>query len=291
MERQLLKAILAVAAGLVERRSQARIVFDDLQIVRVFYWSVLCDRPQCWACDPRNWPLWDRRQPLPSPSTLSRRLRSGSVQRLLDALHARLVPPTQGRLFWMIDGKPLVIGGASKDRQAGYGFGAGTKSKGYKLHALVSDRGEVAAWRVTPMNTDERKMARRLLRTTPIVGYVLADAHYDDNRIHAVCDRRGNLQLLTPRRMPNAKGLGHCRHAPGRLRNLELLDNPLSAFGRRLLAERDSIERLFGQLTNYGGGLTHLPPWVRTHARVHRWVASKLTIHAIRRRQPTTYVA
>ena len=46
-----------------------------------------------------------------------------------------------------VDGKPLPIGGCSKDRQAGYGRSAGGKAKGYKLHALVGSDGSVQAWR------------------------------------------------------------------------------------------------------------------------------------------------
>ena len=70
------------------------------------------------------------------------------------------------------------------------------------MHALVGAAGAVAGWRVAPMNTDERVMAERLVTAAPpeVVGYLLADANYDSNPLHRVCDRRGNLQLVTPRR-------------------------------------------------------------------------------------------
>jgi len=290
MERQLLKEIVAVAKRLVERSSTGRAVFSDLQIVRVFYWAVLHDRPLLWACDSRNWPLWDRRQPLPSPSTMSRRLRSPSVRMLLDQVEAQITRPKQGSWVWIIDGKPLAIGGSSKDRQAGYGRAASGKAKGYKLHALIGIRGEIAAWRLTPMNKDERVMARRLLRQAEIQGYVLADANYDDNQSHDVCVLRGNVQLVTPRRYSHSRGLGHHRHSAGRLRCLQMLDAP-QRFAWSLLEHRDNIERYFGNMTSFGGGLTHLPPWVRTHRRVHRWVQAKLVIHAARRQYLTTYAA
>jgi hypothetical protein len=73
-----------------------------------------------------------------------------SVVALLDALERRVIAPQKPGLFWMIDGKPLVISGCSKDRQAGYGKSAGGMGKGYKLHALIGSHGSVAAWRVAP---------------------------------------------------------------------------------------------------------------------------------------------
>lgn len=288
MERQLLKWIVAVAKEAVEGR--ARGTYSDVDVVRTYYWSVLHNRPQGWACDPRNWPIWDRRQPLPSESTLSRRLRAPRVLRLLNAVEAKLARPTESSMVWIIDGKSLVIGGASTDRQAGYGRAAASKGKGYKLHAVVNRNREITAWRVAPMNVDERVMARRILRDADVQGYVLADSNYDDNKLHDVCLRRGNLQLLTPRRYRKSKGVGHHRHSPARLQCIEMLGT-LTGFAKQLLEERDEIERYFGNLTSFGNGLTHLPPWVRTHRRVRRWVQAKITIHALRRRHQRTYAA
>jgi hypothetical protein len=135
-------------------------------------------------------------------------------------------------------------------------------------------------------------MARRLLRDAAVQGYVLGDGHYDDNPTHDVCLARGNVQLVTPPRYPKRRGLGHQRHSPARLRGLWLSTNPLSAMGSGLLEHRKQIERYFSQLTCFGGGLTHLPPWVRTHRRVRRWVQSKIVIQLLRRQLlQTTYVA
>jgi len=126
MERQLLKRIVAVAEEAVEGRSRG--TFSDVNIVRTYYWSVLHNRPQGWACDRRNWPIWDRQRRLPSEATLSRRLRTPRVLRLLNAVEAKLARPTESSLVWIIDGKSLVIGGASTDRQAGYGRAAASKA-------------------------------------------------------------------------------------------------------------------------------------------------------------------
>jgi hypothetical protein len=283
MEHQLWKAIVALLATLGKKRAEARLTYSDRRIVAVYYWAVVHDRPTCWACCPTNWPPHRRRQPLPSPGQLSRRLRSPSVAALLEELDRRVLAPKEPGLFWMVDGKPLVIGGCSKDRQAGYGRAAGGKAKGYKIHALVNPRGEIAAWRVAPMNKDEQTMAARLLRAVEVQGYVVGDRNYDSNPLHGVCDRLGQLQLIAPRRRGAGRGLGHHRHSPGRLRSVARTENPFPAFADGLLRDRAAIERTFGNWVNWGGGLTGLPAWVRTHRRVRRWVQAKLVLAAVKR--------
>jgi hypothetical protein len=222
---------------------------------------------------------------------MSRRLRSASVIALLDALERRVTAPIHPHLYWMIDGKPLAISGCSKDRQAGYGRAARCKAKGYKIHAITAADGSLANWRVAPMNKDERVMAERLLKTTNLTGYIAADANYDSNKLHKVCDARGNRQFVSPRRYGAGRKVGHRAQSPGRLRSIALLENPQPDFGRQLLKDRSAIERHFGNATNWGGGLTHLPPWARTYRRVRRWVQAKLALTALRRtRNKTTYV-
>jgi hypothetical protein len=291
VEHQLWQSIIAVIAEVSKSRKPTRFDFSDEDVVKVYYWAVIHDRPTGWACDARHWPLWRRRQALPSEATMSRRLRSAPVRTLLNALEQRVVAPKQPGLFWMIDGKPLAISGCSKDRQAGYGRAANCKAKGYKIHAIVDPQGAVAAWRVAPMNKDERVMAQRLVRTAPIQGYLVGDSNYDSNPLHEVCGQRDQLQLVTRRRNAGKRGLGHHKQTPGRLRAIQLLENPYPKFGEQLLHDRGDIERRFAHVTNWGGGLTCLPPWVRTHRRVHRWVQAKLVLTALKRSFATTTCA
>lgn len=278
MEHQLWKAIVAVLATFDQPRKRRHNDFTDQDIIAVFYWSVIHDRPQCWACQAQHWPIHLRRRPLPCPGTLSRRLRLPRIVALLAQLERRVIAPQKPGLFWMIDGKPLVIGGCSKDRQAGYGRAANSMAKGYKIHAVVAPDGAVAAWRLAPMNGDERVMARRLLRDADIQGYVVGDSNYDSNPLHAVCARRDGLYLLARRRKGRGHGLGRHKHSAGRLHSVQLLENPFPAFAAGLLEQRVEIERRFVQLVNWAGGLACLPAWVRSHRRVQRWVQAKLVL-------------
>ena len=83
-------------------------------IVLVFFWVALHERPVKWACNPRHWSTTTLRPGrLPSPSTLSRRLRRVDTAMLMRALVERLCQGEDPRLIALIDGKPLPVGGAS----------------------------------------------------------------------------------------------------------------------------------------------------------------------------------
>lgn len=218
MEHQLWKAISAVLKTLGKPRQRRANAFTDHDLVAVSYWAVIHDRPQRWACHREHWPLPLQRRPLPAPGTLSRRLRTPSVVALLDVLERRVLAPKQPGLFWMIDGKPLAVGGCSKDRQAGYGRAARAMAKGYKIHVILDPTGAIARWRLAPMPKEERVMAQRMLRVPPIQGYVAADSNDDSNKLHEVCDQRDQLRLVARRRCGPDRGVGHRKHSVGRLR-------------------------------------------------------------------------
>lgn len=283
MECQLRNGIVWLVTLLSKGMKRHRNHFTDALIVIVYDWSVIHDRPVSWACQRRHWPLWWR-QPIPSNSTMSRRLKAASVRLLLHRVERELNAPKFSKLFWMIDGKPLSIGGCSKDHQAGYGRSSGGKAKGYKLHAIMGSDGEIPQWRLAPLNTDERVMAARMLKVMTQEGYLIADSNYDSNPLHQMTDQRGDrLHLIIPRRGGPGRGLGHHRHAAGRLRSREILECSLTGFGEQLLQARIRIEQQFGHLSSWGGGLICLPPWVRTYHRVYRWVQAKLALQTLRK--------
>jgi hypothetical protein len=281
MERRLWTEVVSLTERFGCARKNGRFAFSDADIVQVYVWAVVHDRPVCWACRRESWPLWEHRRRLPSASQMSRRLRTGSVTALLGRIEQHRLRDTKPRsLIHVIDGKPLAIGAHSGDRQAGYGRAAGGMAKGYKIHVIYGPGGEVAAWRVAPMNVDERRMAWRLLLSVRLPGYLLADMNYDNNRLFRIA-RWAGAQLVVPRRYGSDRGLGHKRHDPARLRSKAMLESP-SRFGWDLLRWRDDIERFFGNLTSFGGGLGPLPAWVRTHERVRRWVQTKLVLNDVR---------
>jgi hypothetical protein len=256
--------------------------YSDTVIVAVYFWAVIHDRSIWWACVAGHWTGRARPRRLPSQSQMSRRLRTPSVRRLIDALEERVL--RAGRpapLACAMDGKPLPVGPNSHDRNATWGYGAGGRAKGYKLHLLMALGGTVIAWRVAPMNRDEREMARRMLRSACLSGYILADALFDANHLHELASRHGG-QLVAPRRMGSHRGLAAGRHSQARLRCKNLLENTVSPFGRELHHLRDGIERRFGYLSSTGGLLTHLPAWVRTYPRVRLWVQAKLVLAELR---------
>lgn len=276
------------------RRKSSREDFGDGDIAEVYYWSVIHDRPQGWATFRENWPIHLRRgRKLPSQATLSRRVATRRVIQLFERIETEAFASNDDSpapLLHYIDGKPLPISGISKDRQSGYGWAAGAKSKGYKLHVLLGCNRRVETWRLTPMQKSEKIMARRMVRSVRPHGYLVGDGNYDDRHLFDQCSSQGELQLVAPRFKPGA-GLGHRQVSPGRLRSIQLLEHSRSGFGHKLLEARNDIERWFGRLVSHGGGLTTLPPWVRTYPRVRRWVGAKLVFASLKNAsEKLTYV-
>jgi hypothetical protein len=278
--------LLRAQAKLRKSPGGRRVVYSDVLILTVYFWSVLHDRPRCWACRRENWPVNMAWLNLPSESTLSRRMRSVSVMLLLASIYHALAALRPPRLVRVVDSKPLPVGGFSKDRDARRGYGAGQLLRGYKLFCVWGSAAVVPdALVLGPMNLSDPAGAASLLRclaggTGGTGGYLLADVTHDSNPLHALAAPLG-FQLLAPRKSPGA-GLGHgTTHEPSRLRSIELLEGN-SPFARSLYARRGDIEREFGGAGNFGGGLQPLPNWVRRPRRVVPWVISKLLLNGVR---------
>jgi len=253
--------------------------FSDAVIVCVFLWACAHDRPQSWACVRRHWQTTSLKPfELPSASTLSRRLRTESVKQLLRLVEQSLreMVPCAAEKF--LDGKPLPIGGCSKDPEARFGRGSGGNARGYKLHVICGSRPVPEAWTVRPMNACEWVVACELIPQLTGEGYLIADGAYDKNHLYDL-SMLHHHQLVAAPSHPKAKGLGHQRHSPYRLRSLKMLQEPQ---GKELMKHRLAVERFFGNATTFAGGLTALPPWVRSLNRVTRWVAGKLLLNAVR---------
>lgn len=256
--------------------------FPDRLIVLTLLWAAFNHRPISWATKRCHWPLWMQRlfPRIPSSTTMSRRLRHEAIRRFLDLV----LEEAQGRDFTtlvrVMDGTALEVRSHSKDRQALYGYSAGRKARGYKLHVLLDTAGRVAQWRVSPMRTNEKVMAKRMLLCTDELAYVVADNNYDSRLLYSIVQAKGG-QLVTPRRQ-GVGGLRPKREPEGRLRCDHLLRGPTPQFGRGLLKARVAVERFFAHADSHAEGLGELPAWVRTHRRVRRWVHAKLIINAVR---------
>jgi Transposase DDE domain len=242
-------------------------------------WAALHDRPVCWACDPTHWST-TRLRPLqlPSPATMSRRVDGVALGVFWRALEQRLQGSGYPALLAFLDGKPLPVGGNSKDPDAKWGRGAGSVVKGYKLHAVWSTRRLPEAWEVAPLNISEKEAARHLIPQLHSGGYLLADGEYDASPLYDQAFDHG-YQLVAPYRKAKNPGCGKHYQSPQRLRSIELLHHD---FGKHLYKVRTQIERSFGNATSFGGGLAPLPAWVRGLPRVRTWVWAKLLINAAR---------
>jgi Transposase DDE domain len=277
MERELWKLLYAVAVKLDRPWGAWKYSVSD--ILAVYLWGVIHDRPMCWSVRKDSWPEDLCPACLPAQSTLSRRMRNDSVRQLMTAVEEAWLALLGVSTMWIrvIDGKPCAVSNVSKDPDARFGRGAGGMQNGYKLHAVWADGPLPIAWGLAAMNVSEKQMARQLIPSLPGGGYLLGDPEYDCNDLY---DRAhvADHQLLTPKRQKH-RGIGHRPQSPYRLRSIALMKQK---FGKALYRYRRQIERQFGNLTSFGGGLTCLPPWVRRFPRVRNWLNTKLLINAAR---------
>lgn len=281
MERELWPVLYRTVRAVGRDFSQKYVQIPGWVLVLTMLWAALHDRPVSWACDPAHWAATRLRPArLPSDSTMSRRIDTVAVGLLWRAIEQRLREQSAEHpaLVAFLDGKPLPVGGATKDPDARYGRAAGTMAKGYKLHAIWAKRALPETWEVTPMNTAEPTVAGRLLPQLTGGGYLLADGNYDANDLFDQARGR-EYQLLTP--APDAgTGRGHRYHSPYRWRSIHLMRE--TTFGPAVYACRIGVEQAYGNATSFAGGLAPLPAWVRGLDRVRTWVWAKLLINAAR---------
>jgi hypothetical protein len=278
MERELWPLLYrAVGQAALEFR-QKYVCYQPWAVAAVLLWAAVHDRPLAWACDPRHWTTTRLRPArLPSQATVSRRTRRTAFGLFLSFLSEHLRGDGLPGLALTLDGKPLLVGGCSKDPDAKRGRAAGHFGRGYKLHAVWGCRPLPEAWDVTPLNEHEAKVAERLFGQLAGGGYVLADGNYDATDLFDTAGGRG-YQLVAAQHDKNP-GTGHHYQSPYRLRCIELLKGE---FGKALVALRPAIERAFGNAAAFAGGLAPLPSWIRRRHRVDQWVWAKLAINAAR---------
>lgn len=274
MEAELWKQVYELLTKIAKGKTIKRATYTDSDIVSTYMWAVINDRPVYWACKKSSWPIYYRRRPLPNPSTMTRRLRTLQIQRLLRKTEHHLVNLFPRSVCRWIDAKPLPIGGCSKDKQSAFGHAAACIAKGYKFYAIADKNQGFVCWTVKSMNHNEPKVAAELISQIDHGGYLVGDTAYDSTKLYDLASIK-SIQLVAAQRC-KGKSLGHRRHNPYRIRSIELLDRP---FGQSLLTGRISIERMFGNLTSFPCGLKPLPHWVRTLFRVQMWMQAKIILY------------
>ena len=131
MEREVRSRIVRMSRTIPCAVENHRFTFSIRDRVRTFLCSVLHDRPVSRACRPEHWPDDLRPAVPPTPSTMTRRMRSEAFNAFMRRAHRRLRGRFSRGWIHLVDSKPLPIAGHGTDPDAGYGRGAGGKAKGY----------------------------------------------------------------------------------------------------------------------------------------------------------------
>jgi len=258
-------------------RPRRKTRFSDQLIAAMFFWMVIHDRTQEWACRRSSYHAIFRPRILPSPSQFSRRLRGPRCVELLKRVE-RAASRHAASPWCYLDARPLMVGACSKDPDAKAGRVYGGFARGYRVHSLLDEKETVIAWKLAPMNVAEVAVAAELLRQAPSGSSVLADSNYDRAPLYDIAAEHGATLLAKPR--TNA-GKGHRPQSPARLVSIAKWQADAQTYASR----RTHVERAQAHQSNFAGGLQPLPTWIRRLRRVERWVAAKLVINHVRLQQ------
>lgn len=259
-------------------QAASRCHYSDSLIVLIYFLAVIRGRSPRWACQKRNWPLWMRRLTCCSYSQFNRRLKTPSVVELIARVNLEFRSQLPDSDEKICDGKPLVVGGFSKDPDTAWGkLPGGGWGRGYKVHVIADACGAVDLFTVTALDAGEPTVACRLVTLMDLHGVLLrGDNNYDSNALYAEVALRGG-RLLSPRKKPGT-GLGHHPQHRDRLRAIAELESGKQAFAAHK-RHRNRVEQTLGHLTNLPFGLSPLPNFVRRRRRVALWVLAKITLY------------
>ena len=283
-------------------RHGRRPVYADRLIVLMLLWAVWHDRCLSWACDRAHYGRLFRPRALPGISRFGRRVKGERVQAVLQRVHDDLAVRGTACPFDLlsyIDGEAVLVSPVSKDPDAGRGRVSGGFAKGYKLHAHVNEQRRVVVWCVTPLNTDEKRVAAELLGHVPPgrggadapagvareAPLTLGDRNYDSANLHRAFADRGR-HLLTPLRGEQFVGPGGraprtlAEMGPAR-RAVVATWEACPALARYVMKGRNNAEGTFSVLS-LACGLDRLPGFVRRLPRVTRWAGCKLILYHAR---------
>jgi len=239
-------------------------------------WSV--DKAYCILRSDLYW-----QDAVPSPATVSRRTQGQEFDRYLSRFFRTL--SRMALAHRVGDLRVLIIDStaieAPRDPDARWGHTRDGPFLGYKLHFLVNSRGvPLAAWVSQGNRSDHNgvqpliKEAKQVLATEALRGrvkFVLADSGYDGEEHYYLTSEAIGARFLAqdnPRNRQSKEPTVGVRREAFRL----LKTKP----GKKLMAKRSEIERVFSQ-TNDPGGLNceQLPRQVRGKKKVRRYLLAK----------------
>lgn len=268
--------------------------YSNWLIVAMHLWAVWHDRCLSWACHRVHYnALFRPRGKLPSISQFTRRIKSEACQAILQCVHNDLARDGLASSLGFIDGKPLTVSPVSKDPDAARGHVSGGFARGYKLHAYINEHRRIMIWSLTPLNTDEKTVAREALvpnlppPADPLTALLLVDSAYDGAPLYKEVDAGGSgYALLAPVRGEQFVG-PNGRH-PKTLANMgPQRREALSVWQEHpdlaeyVMEQRNNIEGVFSVLA-LALGLHALPGFVRRLGRVRRWVGIKIILYHAR---------
>ena len=254
--------------------NDGRVKCDLRSVLMILLWAALNGQTRGWALRPENWRFSPRPSQFISEGQLSRRARQSQVQRQLDRIWAQLndrlrAAVAKESVLAFADGSPVLVGGASGDPDARPGRAVKGFGRGFKIHLVYGENGEIHGFRITSLNANEGKQLSKMAGDLPNhIQRIFADGSYDSGAVHRALDQY-DIQLIAP---PRHKRVGR-RQDPFRLRAFRYLNSPR---GKHEFKKRNAIERFFGALKSWSLGLQGLPSWVRGLDRVQKWITCKL---------------
>ena len=257
-------------------------------ILLMYFWIVSHRRPLYQACRRGTYGDLFRPRKLPGVSQFCRRVKEAVFQELLLAVHVDLVGEGHESPVKVIDGKPLLVSPVSNDPDARSGHITGGFGKGYRLHAVITEKRRILIWSVMPLNVAEQTVALELagrLKPGGPQSLVLADSNYDSAPLHKALDQ-SNHRLLTPLKAQQRVKDG--KHHPVTLRQMGpqrrqavAVWNDHPDLARYVLKDRVRVENLFSGMT-MALDAGSPPPWVRRLERVRRWAGAIAILYNIR---------
>lgn len=254
--------------------NDGRLKCDLKTVLMILLWSALNDRPRSWALRAENWRFSPRPSQFISAGQLSRRARQSGVQRALDRILEKLCSRLQADVtsqtsLAFADGTPVLVGGASTDPDAKAGRAVKGFGRGYKIHLVYGENGELYGLKITSLNANEGKQLSTMAPDLPShIKRIFADGSYDSGTVHRTLDKY-KIKLVAPVK----SGRVGRRMDPFRVAACNYLKSPR---GKHQFKKRNAIERFFGALKSLTFGLQGLPSWVRTMQRVRKWITAKL---------------